>query len=495
MSAQRELVSPAGLVAAAMLLIVVALVGDRLGYGRLQSTNAISVLEVDRGHPLVSLWVNPTDLHDPATGLLVNPNEQGWLWERPGSLSYFDQGKLQFSSRAGIRVHGGSSRLTSSVQSFRAYFRDEYGAAVIEAGQLFNGAVGRVRRLVLHNDIRHYGSPPAPWSFANPLAYDISARIGAIVPHTKPVRFFLNGEWQGVYVVTEHVVPENPDFFSARWGHDQFSTDLEAMEQLWAWVEDLEPPVTMTTIARRINVDNLTRWFLSALFCGTQDAFQGPGQFHDDTRDLAAWFWINWDMDGSFRAWNDDAFYRLLEQPNVARRGRRNSEPRAKVLTHLLVGDRQHEGDPIYIEYFKREFMRMLNHQVTQEFLDERLAHYNRLAHMYGIEDFRFLDAFEDFLAKRRDFLWSLAHQQFNTGTAVNLKVISPKGGVDVDGTYVVGTFEGRYFPNMNLELSLPASSRRRVSHWLVNGTRKAEGAPSLRLLVDSDLTIEPVLR
>ena len=77
----------------------------------------------------------------------------------------------------------------------------------------------------------------------------------------------------------------------------------------------------------------------------------------------------------------------------------------------------------------------------------------------------------------------------------MNLKVVSPKGGVDVDGTYVVGTFEGRYFPNMNLELSLPASSRRRVSHWLVNGTRKAEGAPSLRLLVDSDLTIEPVLR
>ena len=221
MSAQRELVSPAGLVAAAMLLIVVALVGDRLGYGRLQSTNAVSVLEVDRGHPLVSLWVNPSDLHDPATGLLVNPNEQGRLWERPGSLSYFDQGKLQFSSRAGIRVHGGSSRLTSSVQSFRAYFRDEYGAAAIEAGQLFDGAVGRVRRLVLHNDIRHYGTLPAPWSFANPLAYDISARIGAIVPHTKPVRFFLNGEWQGVYVVTEHVVPENQDFFLARWGHDQ----------------------------------------------------------------------------------------------------------------------------------------------------------------------------------------------------------------------------------------------------------------------------------
>ena len=266
---------------------------------------------------------------------------------------------------------------------------------------------------------------------------------------------------------------EQSRLLSGRWGHAEFVDDLEWLERLWDWVDHLERPVTMATIAQRIDVENLTRWFLSAVFCGTRDAFQGPGQYRNNTVDDAAWFWINWDMDRSFRSWNQDSFFDLLEQPHVARRGRRDSEPRAKVLTHLLVGDRQHDGDPIYVEYFKREFMRMLNHRVTQEFLNERFAHYDRIARTYGVEDLRFLDTLEDFLNRRHDFLWDLADQHFDTGTAVNLRVIAPVGGVDVDGHHVVDTFEGRYFPNMTLKLSLPASTEQR--HFALGCQRYAQ--------------------
>ena len=502
MGPERRSIASLGLFVFPLLLIAIGLFSDGVGpWAALDSDRAVAsttVLdpaEVSRGFPVMSLWVEPDDLHDPVTGILANVRAHGRAWERTGALSYLDGGELRFASSVGVRVHGGGSRITSEVQSFRVYFRDEYGADAFGPGLLFDGTSDPLQRLILHNDVRR-GSLPrsmarrglAFWSFSNPLAYDIAERIGAIVPRTKPVRFFLNGKWQGVYVATEYVgVPDNPGFFHAHFGHAQFSSDLAPMEELWAWLEELESPLTMQTISERINVENMTRWFLSVVFCATGDAFQGPGQFRDETRQRGEWFWINWDMDQSFRLQSADSFYSLLEQPGQRRRGRRHSEPRAAVLTHML------REDPEYLDYFKREFARMLNQQVTPEFLDERYRYYEEVARSYGVEDLGYLEALREFFSKRHDVLWELAHQHFDTGAAVALRVIAPPGGVLVDGSGVGGTFDGRYFPDMMLDLSVPANQP--VSHWMVNGERQENAAQTIRLRVSEDLVIEPVLR
>ena len=51
--------------------------------------------------------------------------------------------------------------------------------------------------------------------------------------------------------------------------------------------ETRQPRPVRTAVAERVDVENLTSWFLSVLFCGTGDAFQGPGQFFDATRPSA----------------------------------------------------------------------------------------------------------------------------------------------------------------------------------------------------------------
>jgi hypothetical protein len=66
---------------------------------------------------------------------------------------------------------------------------------------LFSAEADPVRRIVVHDDVRRDGK--MDWYFANPLAYDIARAIGAIAPETKPVRFFVNGEYYGPFVVTE----------------------------------------------------------------------------------------------------------------------------------------------------------------------------------------------------------------------------------------------------------------------------------------------------
>ena len=379
-----------------LLLIFLGSISQHLGLVRrapdaarpvLASTATVDWAEVGRGFPLVSLWVDPEDLDNPVTGLLSNVQSRKRAWERPGSLSYFDSGALQFDSRVGVRLHGGSSRTRSPVQSFRIYFRDEYGTDAFAPGLLFDGTSDPLHRLVLHNDLRDRLMPRAEsgaarerafWSFTNPLGYDIAEWVGAIVPRTKPVRFFLNGRWQAVHVATEHVDPDtNPDYFMVRWGHDQFSADPPAMDALWDWLEGLPRPLTAQTVSERIDVDNLTRWFLSVLFCATRDAFQGPGQFHDDTRKDGGWFWINWDMDSSFRSPRLDSFYLLLDQPGKRRRGRNDRRYLVETTTDAL------------------------NHRLTPGFLQKRFEHYRALAENRDVEQRDYFEILERFLRSR----------------------------------------------------------------------------------------------
>ena len=269
-----------------------------------------------------------------------------------------------FASGVGVRIHGGSSRIRAPRPGFRLYFRRKYGPRELPPGVLFSAEAQPVRRIVVHDDVRRDGR--VDWYFANPLAYDIARAIGAIAPETKPVRFFLNGEFYGPFVVTERF---DERFFAAHWGYDDILLSQEEMNKLWEWVRTTRP-LTMANVSQHVNIDNITRWFLAVAFTATRDAYQGPGQFLDRTKASGGWFWVNWDMDQSFRNWNLDSYQYLLERIDEERRGRNPAEPRSVILSELIA------DDPQYRDYLKRVVQKALNHQLTQAFLMERYEHY-----------------------------------------------------------------------------------------------------------------------
>ena len=502
----------AGLLALPLLLILLGVFGDQLGVlpptpgsgvsevDSLPSSTAVDPAEVEVGLPLLSLWVDGSDLHDPVTGILANTLGTGRSWERPGFVSYFDDAALLFATSVGVRIYGGSSRWRSPFQSYRLYFRDEFGADRFEPGVLFNAAADPIRRLVLHNDRRSGEQSSSSWSLVNPLAYAIANRLGALVPLTEPVRFFLNGQWQDVYVLTESFgaeISENPDYFTVHFGHDQIlgpfdpraKVDTEdvriPMKQLGRWVRDLGRPLTMRQVSERIDVENLTRWFLSVLFCATDDAYQLPGPFYDSSKPAANWFWINWDIDQSFRRWDIDLLDVLREHVNWGPWVRASGDVRPSVLTSLLTDDEE------YREYFKSAFARMLNHQLTEDFLDEQFDHYANIARMYGVEDLGYLEPLREFLTRRPDTLWGHATRRLETGQPLRCTIRPPAGGVLIDGELVTETFNGRYFPGMVIDVSLPSSAEDGFSHWVVNGQRVDGNDPHLQIRLESDVTIE----
>ena len=112
----------------------------------------------------------------------------------------------------------------------------------------------------------------AYWHFVNPLAYDIARKMGAIAPETKPVRFFVNGEYYGPFVLTERF---DERYFAAHWGYDDVLLDQAAMDKLWEWVLHTRP-LTMRAASQHVNIENLTRWFLAVAFCAHARRVSGP---------------------------------------------------------------------------------------------------------------------------------------------------------------------------------------------------------------------------
>jgi hypothetical protein len=417
---------------------------------------------------------------------------RGRQWEQPATVSYFDRGQLLFASGAGIRVHGGLSRDVSPVKSFKLYFRRDYGTREFGPGLIFDRSAEPLRRLILSNDLRIDGHGRY-WHFVNPLAYDISARIGAKVPQTKPARFFLNGDLLGVYVLTENIDTNiHPAYLDAHYGHEDFATTNREFDALWRWLQQREP-WTMETVAEIVDIDNLTRWFLSILFCGTEDSFQGA-QLRDRSDPNGKWFWINWDMDHSFmdynlqadRPWQHDTFRVVFERIGEPRRGRREYEVRSAVLTALISYD-----EP-YRQFFKKVFVDAMNYRLTREFLDERYRFYERIAREYQVEHLEYLDVLREFLDNRPAFLRRLTEQYLNSEPSTKLTLRGPEGvRFVVDGFAVPNGFSGYYFPDMTIEISATDRAGAPLVSWRVDGRPTTAPGGTLAIPMNLDVVVE----
>ena len=104
-------------------------------------TTATYLVGEGTGLPVLSLVTDPAHLWDETTGIYVNPEERGRNWERPVTVEWLSpEGRLDFSVGAGLRIHGGGSRLTPK-KSFRLYFRGAYGPREL-AYPLFGDGAG-----------------------------------------------------------------------------------------------------------------------------------------------------------------------------------------------------------------------------------------------------------------------------------------------------------------------------------------------------------------
>ena len=276
--------------------------------------------------------------------------------------------------------------------------------------------------------------------------------IGAIAPETKPVRFFLNGEYYGPFVVTERF---DERFFAAHWGYDDILLSQDEMNKLWEWVETTRP-LTMANVSQHVNIDNRDAMVRCGGVYGDERRVSRARTVSRPDEDTGGWFWVNWDMDQSFRDWNLDSYQYLLERVAEGRRGRNPAEPRSVILSQLIA------EDPLYRDYLKRVVQKALNHQLTQAFLMERYEHYLTTATQLQVRRLDYLPRLRQFLERRRDFFRLTSEQWLNTAPSQRVAVTAPANvDVVIEGERVKSGYEGRYFPDIELTADIAAEHRR----------------------------------
>jgi len=456
------------------------------------STTLVPAEARDSPLPLMSVYMEDGDLED----IWRNRLERGRAWERNAFVSYFEHGQLRFGSGAGIRLHGGASRLASHLVSFRLYFRETYGARRFPPGILFDSAADPIRSLVLHGDRRIYQYEGVR-RLTNPLAYDFARRLGALAPRTQPISFWLNGKPHGLYVLTERL---DENYLQSHFGHQRFTmvrtkfdprTERGVRDDPIAYLDlaqfaESAHERSLEEIAGRVDLDNLSRWFISLLICGTTDPFQGSAVL-DETRPEARWFWINWDMDHSFaspvrrsshRTWQVDLFHQIVFEESL--------DPRSVLLNKLI------EHHPAYRSSLLNLYTEAVNHRLTREFIEGRLKYYEDVAGAYGVNDVVSIVPVHRYLRLRAPILRERMGRYLRGGSHHRVKVRIPAGRtVEIDGYPKTADYTGWYFDTVPVKLRVAPEDRGEFAYWRVAGKTVSE--PEVELTIERDIQIVAV--
>ncbi len=167
----------------------------------------------DQTIPIISIvadWGDLNTLHDA-------PRERGEEWERPMNMEYFAPGgQIQFNVRAGIRIHGNFSRIFSPKKSYRLYFRKSYGGPGNLEYPLFEDSpVTKFDKLVLkalYQDSFHHRNIPEHEDrqltakyVGDQVTRNLHRNMGQPIAHGTWVVLYLNGEFWGLYNLTERI--------------------------------------------------------------------------------------------------------------------------------------------------------------------------------------------------------------------------------------------------------------------------------------------------
>ena len=324
--------------------------------------------------PVLSLVTAPVHLWGESTGIYVNPEERGRNWERPVTVEWLSpEGAPGFSVGAGLRIHGGGSRLLPK-QSFRLYFREEYGSREL-AYPLFGPEPGQTyTRLVLRaGSDDNWLCNEAPGCHGSDVVYvrdqlvrDLHGAMGQVAARGRWVTLYLNGAYWGLYNLTERI---DEEFLAKHFNYDYWDIPTTGEDVAWDafvdWITstDLSAVAQYKQALRQLNIENFTSFIILWLWAAGTDwdggDFYAARMFAESDNQ---WRLFIWDAEETFELGREtDATQNIPFNPVVIGSGVRG------VLASLLA-------NPQYQAYFTAEIKRHLAGPLATAAVRDRLA-------------------------------------------------------------------------------------------------------------------------
>jgi len=182
-------------------------------------------------HPTVSVVTDPDDLFDRDTGIYVNSQQKGDLWERAVSAEFINfPGAEDIQVNAGFRVYGNASRSpTRPKHNMRLIFRSEYGPAKLEFPAFPSSPVSRFNGFMMRGQngdswIHPSSGQRTDATFIRDQApRDVQYAMGMPAPAQDHVHLYINGIYWGFYHSIERI---QNDFMAENYGGEEEDYDL-----------------------------------------------------------------------------------------------------------------------------------------------------------------------------------------------------------------------------------------------------------------------------
>lgn len=420
-----------------------------------------------------------------AMGHLWNTNyaQSGIDWERPATIQIFDRdGDMLLNQDCGIRIQGGMNRLKTP-KSMNLYSRDEYDNMGRFYVDLFGtGYMADTVTLFAGGDDTLTKSQDA-------IVSGLVADRSFAAMHYEPYVMFLDGEYWGVYWLTEKY---NDVYLKERYGIDKkdaviikhgaiaegLEEDISLYTDMMTYMEntDLSLPENYAYVCELIDMQSYIDYYAAEIYIGrysdwpvNNEALWRTREVRDGEYEDGRWRWLLFDVDGL--ALSSD----ITQMDTMA-----NTMERSAMFRNLC----QNEA---FKRQFATTFMDLANTAFERGHVDAVVSEYIdfmsepmgvHLKRFFGAEDIDlFLDAMADiqsFLDGRRSYIVQYVKDGLGlTGTLapVTLEVSDAAAGSVVLNTIEPafnenGRWRGEYFTDYPVALTATANEGYRFVGW-----------------------------
>lgn len=441
--------------------------------------------------PVLSLITDPYNLWDPDSGIYVsgnNPDTANVLrdWERPIMMEFFKQdGNFGFAANAGARMHGGTS-IWFEKKSFRLYFRGKYGTSWLRYPLFHAKNIDRFKRLVVFSGANDCVSDHRPkfhdvWTMLrDPLMQDLSFSIGGLVTAKEPACVYINGEFWGIYYLSERI-----DRYYLETNYGVEDADIiefnhyakEGTEDRWYELldflqnKDLKLDENYEAATHLIDIESFIDYNIIQIYGGNIDWPYNNCLCYRAKGDNQLWRWIMWDADYTLGSpiTNTPDFNSLNSATDVG-------DNSTLVLRSLLQNEK-------FRNSFVNRFADLLNSLLLPERVNAKLDSLERLIEPemeseterwgggYSIRKWKeHVNVIRNYINVRPEHLWTDVRIKFDIQGFFELTINPPQGGkgnIQVNTIYPsVYPWKGNYFSNVPITLHAHPSPGYQFAGW-----------------------------
>lgn len=279
---------------------------------------------------VISIVTDPDNLLSSETGIYRYGNwaNSGKNWERPAEVTYFEEdGTIPFETTMGLRIHGNYTRRWGQ-KSLRLYCREELGGLKNIKYQLIPGATNadgkakkKYKRFILRNGGNEYAYSKMQDVFIQSMVSDRAFTTQS----SRPCVCFLNGEYWGVYNLTERysdnyleeefdvdkdnvIIVKNKELDS-----DEQEGDLEKYNELVNMANlDMTKSDNYEAFEKMVDMQSLMDYYATGIYIGNNDwpdnntqlwrTRENDGTTYGDTK----WRYMLYDTEYSMNLWGCD---------------------------------------------------------------------------------------------------------------------------------------------------------------------------------------------